>query len=85
MALELKPQDVLVLLKAVAHPAQRWANSTLGEALALSATEWHASVKRAVACGMKLRPCQLSTRPRTESIRLKPPQPPDPAAAPPGE
>lgn len=50
--MELKPQDLLVLLKVVAHPPQRWTYAALGEALAMSASEAHASVKRAVACGL---------------------------------
>jgi hypothetical protein len=50
--MELKPQDLLVLLKVAAHPPQRWTYAALGEALALSASEAHASVKRAVACGL---------------------------------
>ena len=47
--MDLKPQDLLVLLKAAAHPAQRWTYAALGEALSLSASEAHASVKRAIA------------------------------------
>ncbi len=43
--MELKPQDLLVLLKVAAHPPQRWAYA----ALSMSASETHASVKRAVA------------------------------------
>jgi len=50
--MELKPQDLLVLLKAAAHPGQRWTYAALGEALTLSASEVHASVKRAVAAGL---------------------------------
>ena len=50
--MELKPQDLLVLLKVAAHPAQRWTYAALGTALTLSASEAHASVKRAVACGL---------------------------------
>jgi hypothetical protein len=50
--MELKPQDLLVLLKAAAHPPQRWTYAALGEALAMSASETHASVKRAVASGL---------------------------------
>ena len=50
--MELKPQDLLVLLKVAAHPPQRWTYATLGEALAMSASEAHASVKRAVASGL---------------------------------
>lgn len=50
--MELKPQDLLVLLKVVANPQQRWTYAALGEALAMSASETHACVKRAVACGL---------------------------------
>lgn len=50
--MELKPQDLLVLLKVAAHPPQRWTYAALGEALAISASEAHASVKRAVASGL---------------------------------
>ncbi len=56
--MDLKPQDVLVLLKAVAHPQQRWTYAALGEALGLSASESHACVKRAVACGLAVAPAR---------------------------
>lgn len=36
---ELKPQDLLVLLKVAAHLPQRWSYAALGEALAISASE----------------------------------------------
>ncbi|MBU6503673.1 MAG: hypothetical protein KGQ35_12525 [Burkholderiales bacterium] len=52
--MELKPQDLLVLLKVSAHPLQRWTYAALGKDLALSASEAHASVKRAVASGLAL-------------------------------
>lgn len=54
--MELRPQDLLVLLKAAAHPGQRWTYATLGQALGLSASEAHASVRRAVACGLAVSP-----------------------------
>lgn len=54
--MELKPQDLLVLLKAAAHPHQRWTYAALADALGLSASEVHASVKRAVACGLAVAP-----------------------------
>jgi hypothetical protein len=54
--MELKPQDLLVLLKVAAHPPQRWTYAALGEALAISASEVHASVKRAVASGLAVAP-----------------------------
>lgn len=50
--MELKPQDLLVLLKAAAHPGTRWTYAGLAEALSMSASEVHASVKRAVASGL---------------------------------
>jgi hypothetical protein len=56
--MELKPQDLLVLLKVAAHPLQRWTYASLGEALSLSASEAHASVKRAVACGLAVSPAR---------------------------
>ena len=56
--MELKPQDLLVLLKVAAHPPQRWTYAGLGEALSLSASEAHASVKRAVACGLAVAPAR---------------------------
>lgn len=54
--MELKPQDLLVLLKVAAHPPQRWTYAALGEALGISASEAHASVKRAVASGLAVAP-----------------------------
>ncbi|WEN15391.1 MarR family transcriptional regulator [Rhodanobacter sp. AS-Z3] len=50
--MELKPQDLLVLFKVAAHPQQRWTYAALGEALSMSASEVHASVKRAVGAGL---------------------------------
>ncbi|MBI3345810.1 MAG: MarR family transcriptional regulator [Burkholderiales bacterium] len=54
--MELKPQDLLVLLKVAAHPPRRWTYAALGEALAISVSEAHASVKRAVASGLAVAP-----------------------------
>lgn len=54
--MELKPQDLLVLLKVAAHPTQRWTYAALGESLGMSASETHASVKRAVASGLAVAP-----------------------------
>ncbi|HVC16437.1 MAG TPA: MarR family transcriptional regulator [Rhodanobacter sp.] len=50
--MELKPQDLLVLFKVAAHPQQRWTYAALGEALSMSASEVHASVRRAVGAGL---------------------------------
>lgn len=56
--MELKPQDLLLLLKVAAHPPQRWTYAALGEALGISASEAHASVKRAVAAGLAVAPAR---------------------------
>ena len=52
--MELKPQDLLVLLKVAAHPGQRWTYAALAESLSMSASEVHASVKRATAAGLSV-------------------------------
>ncbi|WP_211231719.1 hypothetical protein [Ottowia thiooxydans] len=62
----LKRQDLLVLLKVAAHPPQRWTYAALGEALAMSASETHASVKRAVVSGLAVAPA------REEWLPVKP-------------
>jgi len=54
--MELKPQDLLVLYKAAAHPQQRWTYAALGKALSMSPSEVHASVKRAVTSGLAIAP-----------------------------
>lgn len=56
--MELKPQDLLVLLKVVAHPQQRWTYAALGVALSMSPSETHACVKRAVASGLAVAKAQ---------------------------
>ncbi|WP_313697480.1 hypothetical protein [Achromobacter sp.] len=61
--MDLKPQDLLVLLKAAAHPPQRWTYAALGSALHMSASETHASVKRAVAAGLAVAPARGQWRP----------------------
>lgn len=61
--MELKPQDLLVLLKVAAHPPQRWTYAALGESLAMSASETHASVKRAVAAGLAVAPARGEWQP----------------------
>lgn len=50
--MELKPQDLLVLLKAAAHPEKRWTYAALAAALSMSASEVHASVKRGKIAGL---------------------------------
>lgn len=66
--MELKPQDLLVLLKVAAHPPQRWTYAALGEALAISASEVHASVKRAVASGLAVAPSRGEWSPVRPSL-----------------
>ena len=66
--MELKPQDLLVLLKVAAHPPQRWTYAALGEALTMSASEAHASVKRAVACGLAVAPARGEWSPVRPSL-----------------
>jgi hypothetical protein len=50
--MELKPQDLLVLLKRIANPDQSWTYATLGNALDLSASQVHRSVQRATEAGL---------------------------------
>lgn len=52
--MELKPQDLVVLYKQVAQANQTWTYASLGEALGMSASQVHRSVKRAVASGLAL-------------------------------
>jgi hypothetical protein len=66
--MELKPQDLLVLLKVAAHPPQRWTYAALGEALSMSASEAHASVKRAVASGLAVAPARIEWSPIRSSL-----------------
>ena len=50
--MELKPQDLLVLLKRIANADQSWTYATLGKALDLSASQVHRSVQRATEAGL---------------------------------
>jgi biotin operon repressor len=52
--MELKPQDLLVLLKRAANPSQSWTYTTLGQALGLSASQVHRSVQRVTEAGLAL-------------------------------
>ena len=52
--MELKPQDLLVLLKRAANPNQQWTYAALGEALGLSASQAHRSVQRVIESGLAL-------------------------------
>ncbi len=57
-----------MLLKVAAHPPQRWTYAALGEALAMSASEVHASVKRAVASGLAVAPARGEWSPVRPSL-----------------
>ena len=50
--MDLKPQELLVLLKVSAHPTRKFTFAALAEELAMSAAEVHASVKRAKGAGL---------------------------------
>ena len=50
--MDLKPQELLVLLKVSAHPVRKFTFAALAEELAMSAAEVHASVKRAKGAGL---------------------------------
>ena len=52
--MELKPQDLVVLYKQVAQAGRSWTYASLGEALQMSASQVHRSVKRCTASGLAL-------------------------------
>jgi hypothetical protein len=52
--MELKPQELLVLFKVIAHPGAMWSYAALGKSLFLSPGEVHASVRRAIVAGLAL-------------------------------
>lgn len=52
--MELKPQDLLVLLKRAANPESLWTYAELGRALGLSASQAHRSVQRAIESGLAI-------------------------------
>lgn len=52
MRVPLKPQDVLVVLKLAAQPETAWSYPKLAAELAMSASEVHASVRRATRSGL---------------------------------
>jgi hypothetical protein len=52
LAVELKPQELLVLFKVAANPQQPWTYAALAEGLFMSVGEVHASVKRATIAGL---------------------------------
>jgi len=55
MAMILKPQDILVLLKLVAAGRGGWAYNRLAVELGMSPSEVHAAVKRALAARLAVR------------------------------
>lgn len=50
--MDLKPQELLVLLKVCAHPDRKYTFAALAQELVMSAAEVHASVKRAIGAGL---------------------------------
>lgn len=50
--MELKPQDVVVLLKRAANPRRSWTYAAMGQALGLSASQVHRSVQRVIEAGL---------------------------------
>lgn len=50
--MELKPQDLLVVLKRAVHPRRSWTYVSLGEALQMSASQVHRSVQRCLIAGL---------------------------------
>jgi DNA-binding Lrp family transcriptional regulator len=52
--MQLKPQDILVLLKLIAIGREDWAYNTLAIQLSMSASEVHAAIKRALESGLAL-------------------------------
>ena len=54
--MELKPQELLVLLKVAANPQQPWTYAALAQSLLMSPAEVHASVKRAMVAGLAMSP-----------------------------
>ncbi len=51
-SVELKPQDLLVVLKRAVHPQRSWTYASLGEALQMSASQVHRSVQRCLTAGL---------------------------------
>jgi biotin operon repressor len=52
--MELKSQDLLVLLKRAANANKSWTYAALGEALGLSASQVHRSVQRVTEAGLAI-------------------------------
>jgi hypothetical protein len=52
IVMELKPQDLLVLLKRAANPHQQWTYAALGQVVGLSTSQAHRSVQRVIESGL---------------------------------
>ncbi len=52
IVVSLKPQDILVTLKLLAHPNAAWSYPRLAVDLSMSASEVHSSVRRATLVGL---------------------------------
>ena len=52
--MNLKPQDILVLLKLVAIGDNDWAYNTLAIELGMSSSEVHSAIKRALSAGLAI-------------------------------
>ena len=49
---DLKRQELLVLIKRIANPDASWSYERLAKSLSMSSGEVHKSVRRAIACGL---------------------------------
>jgi len=52
MIMNLKPQDIVVLLKLVALDDEKWSYNSLSYELAMSPSEVHAGIRRSIAAGL---------------------------------
>jgi hypothetical protein len=53
--MNLKPQDILVLLKLVAIEGEQWVYNQVAIELGMSPSEVHAAIKRAISAGLALK------------------------------
>jgi hypothetical protein len=52
MIMNLKPQDIVVLLKLVALDDEKWSYNSLSYELAMSPSEVHAGIRRSISAGL---------------------------------
>lgn len=52
MDMNLKPQDIYVILKVLSLHREKWIYANLSDSLLLSSSETNAAVKRAIQCGL---------------------------------